>query len=293
MTTIPLVTTVWWALLRGQTDLVHISDTHIAQLDGVRPELAQARALHRESLAKLERFVSVANGMTTMTLVHTGDVVDATCFDGASLREVKGQIEAVTAALARLRHPYHLALGNHDVECYRYDAAKPATPRGDQTIAQRARKDWRRQIAGLRNGTYYSSLVAPGYRLFVLDNGQALDVRGGREFWTKQMRWLRRELQKRPERAVIALHIPVAADERSELLKAELRRSERVALILCGHRHTHAVDWLDLGSRKVLQVRTGALFQGADAWRRLRLWSDRVEVSAPGEPGRVMETVRW
>jgi 3',5'-cyclic AMP phosphodiesterase CpdA len=284
--------TLLLALLLAQTDLIHISDSHTARLDGVRPELAQLRALHRDSQTKLERFVEIANAMPAVTVVHTGDIVDATCFDGASEREVGGQIVPVRQALARLRHPFHLALGNHDVECYRYDPAKPKSPVGDQSVAKRARREWGRNFAALRKRTYYSSAIAPGYRLYVLDNGHSLEAKGGRAFFNKQMKWLRRELRRYPrERAIVALHIPVAADPKSDALKAVLRGAPQVAMILCGHRHTHAVDWLDLGERKVLQVRTGALYNGAESWRRIRLHADRVEVSVPGEADRVMETL--
>jgi 3',5'-cyclic AMP phosphodiesterase CpdA len=268
------------------TDLIHISDSHVAILDGVQADVAKARGLHRQSLSKLEAFVEQANAMPAMTLVHTGDVVDATCFDGANGQLVEGQIEAVRRAFGRLRHPYHLALGNHDVECYRYNAAKPDKPVGDQSVAARSRRQWRRAFPFMRRRTYYSAAVAPGYRLVVLDNGHSLEAKGGRDFYEKQMRWLERELRRyRQGQAILALHIPVAADAKSERLKQVLRGAPGVGLILCGHRHTDAVEWLELGERRVLQVRTGALYESPQAWRRIRLYGDRVEVSGVGSVG--------
>ena len=279
----------------GYTDLIHISDSHVAQLDGVHPAIAKARDLHRASLGKLNAFVEAANRMPALTLVHTGDIVDATCFDAASGKAVEGQISAVRAAFGRLRHPYHLALGNHDVECYRFDPAKPATPAGDQSVASRVRRQWRGAFPVLHKRTYYSAALAPGYRLIVLDNGHSLEARGGRVFFEKQMKWLGRELRRKPnERVIIALHIPVADDERSQLLRSRLQKAPRVVMILCGHRHTNAVDWLTLdGGRKVLQVRTGALFVSAGMWRRIRLYANRAEVFAPGNSEQKMETVRF
>ena len=267
----------------AQTDLIHISDSHIIAFAGVHPDLAAARKTNANSLAVLEQFVDAANRLPKSTIVHTGDIVDAVCFDAAAGPPVYGQIEAVRRTLKRLRHKYHLALGNHDVECYRRDPARPGSALDDQSVATDARRRWRHR-------TYYATSIA-GYRLIVLDNGHAFES-GGKPFFEQQMKWLARELRKhRQQPAIIALHIPLAVDERSTMVLNVLRDAPQVKLVLCGHRHTDQVEQLTLGQRKLLQVRTAALFRGPGTWRRIRLWPGRIEISATSAPDQILETV--
>lgn len=273
-----------WFLL-AQQDLLHISDTHVASFAGVHADLAQARNTNAKSHERLDEFVAAVNRLPRKaTVVHTGDAVDAVCFDGANGAPVYGQIELLRRGLRPLKHKLHLALGNHDVECYRRNAATPGKAVGDQSVAAEVRKRWRKR-------SYYATSIGR-YRLILLDNGQAFES-GGRPYFTRQMEWLTRELAKRPKTpTVIALHIPLTADERSTMVLDVLREAGQVKLVLCGHRHSDSLDWLTLGERKLLQVRTAALFQSASHWRRIRLWPDRLEVSATGEPERILATVR-
>jgi len=280
-------------LAAATLDLLHISDTHVAEHTGAHPEIAKARALHRDSLGKLQRFVETVNAGPPARVVVTGDIVDAVCLDGAAGAPVYGQIDGVARAFASLRRPYHLVLGNHDVECYRRNAAKPESPAGDQSVAADTRRRWARAVRSLKQA-YYSPSLGRGYRLLVLDNGQALDTPGAREYMAKQMQWFRRELQRRRrDRVIVALHIPLAADERSQIVRAELDRSTAVQLILCGHRHTDGLEWLPSAGRRVLQVRTAALYLNPANARRIRLHPGRIEVSATTRPDEILETVRF
>ena len=271
-----------WLLL-CQQDLIHISDTHVTSLAGVHPDLAKARAAMAGSLATLNQFVDAVNQLPKATVVHTGDAVDAICLEAAAGPSVYGQIDLWRRAMGRLKHKYYLALGNHDVECYRRDPLK-GTAAGDQSVADDARRRWRQKS--------YASRAVGAYRLILLDNGQAFET-GGKPYFERQVRWLRAELRKRKNTpTLIALHIPLASDERSAMVLAAVKDAPQVKLVLCGHRHTDAVDWIALGERKLLQVRTAALFKGPGTWRRIRLWPDRVEVSATGEPERILETLK-
>jgi hypothetical protein len=51
------------------------------------------------------------------------------------------------------------------------------------------------------------------------------------------------------------------------------------------------MDYVDLGSRKLVEVRTAALFMSAGNWRRLRLREDRIEIFATGRKDQLEKTV--
>lgn len=288
--------TVW--SLAGQDryfDLLHISDTHVASFEGVHPELIHARTVFRDPGTKLEKFVEEAARIPRSRVVHTGDIVDAICFDAAEgERPVYGQIELVQQLLAPLPAPPLLVLGNHDVECYRRDPVKKNTAVGDQSVAAEARQLWAKAFPGLAKGSYYAqALEAAGrrYWLIAIDNGEALAT--GQRFFEEQMGWLERELARHAgEPAIVALHIPIAADAKSQAIRERLGRSARVQLILTGHRHTDLVDEVEAGGRKITQVRTAGMHVSATFWRQVRLWEDRIEISATGEPGKIVATVR-
>ncbi len=269
-------------------DLIQISDTHIADFRGVHPDLVKARSANAPSLAKFEEFTDAFAKGPKATLVHTGDIVDAICFDGADGKPVYGQIDLVKRVSKRVRHKHYFALGNHDVECYRRDAARPASPIGDQSVAMEARKLWGRKFRFLRKGSYYSVPLKVGrtkYRLYMLDNGQAF-AQGGRDFLIAQLAWLRAEMRKRPnERVIAAVHVPITNDERSTLLRESLLEASGNVVLLCGHLHSDQVNRIEANGKVILSVRTAAMMRGAQNYRRIRLTEKEVVVfeTGPGE----------
>jgi 3',5'-cyclic AMP phosphodiesterase CpdA len=272
-------------------DLVHVSDTHVARFEGVHPALRLLRIMNAGSLGLMEKFVAEVNAMPAVSVVHTGDIVEAVCLDAKEGPAVRGQVDAAMEVLGRLRHPLYLALGNHDVECYRHDPARPTMAIGDHSVASEARSEWGEKYARMRERTYYGADLGEGYRLVMLDNGQEWSA-AGKEFFAKQMEWLDRELRAQAKaRVVIGMHIPMAKNERSDELMRVLRRHANVRLILCGHQHSDDLSWVEMGTRKVLQVRTAALNRGPGTWRKVRLLKDRVEVYATGEAERLVETL--
>lgn len=274
-------------------DLIHISDTHIANFTGVHPDLRQARASNATSLARFQEFAqSFAQGPKA-TLVHTGDIVDAVCFDAAQGPPVYGQIELVRQVLRPVRHPYYFALGNHDVECYRRDPAKPTSPISDQSVAPQTRQLWGKHFRFLKKRTYYSvpfRVAKTRYRLYVLDNGQAFS-QGGKDILVRQLAWLQQEMRRRPqEKPIVAAHVPITKDERSRLLQEALLAAPTNVVLLCGHLHSDQIDRIEANGRTVLSVRTGALMRGADHYRRLRLTATGIEVYESGPQGKLLLT---
>jgi 3',5'-cyclic AMP phosphodiesterase CpdA len=273
------------------TEILHVSDSHVANFEGVKPALRFLRLMNAGSLGLLERFVAAANSLPAVHVIHTGDIVDATCFDSPDGTPIRGQIPLALRTLAQLRHPYHLALGNHDVECYRHDSARPGVAIGDHSVADEARREWGAAYAPMRRSSYYSAALTTRYRLVVLDNGQEWSA-AGKAFFAKQMAWLDEELRRhRGVHVLIAMHIPLAANERSDELLRVLRRHANIRAILCGHQHSDDVSSQMIGNQRVYQIRTAALNRGGNTWRRLRLLEDRMEVYATGEPEQLLESI--
>lgn len=65
--------------------------------------------------------------------------------------------------------------------------------------------------------------------------------------------------------------------------------AEHLRLILVGHKHNDAIEELDLGERKVTQVRT-AIF-GTGAARRIVVSENEIELYATPEPDRRVHSI--
>jgi hypothetical protein len=274
-------------------EFVHISDTHVADFEGVHPKLVAAREHFRHSAQTLKGLLErLGRESPPPFVLNTGDLVDTYCFDSPSGAPVYGQIERFREALGGTRLQVFLALGNHDIHRYRQAQGQPG-PIPDSSVAEEARRSWRRAFDCFRNGTYYSfgqQVGQTAYLFLVLDHAES-PVRD-REFAAVQLAWLKRQLAAHPQDAVIlAMHIPLGEDEFSQSLKAAITGANNVLLSLAGHRHTDEVEEIEAGGRRLTQVRTAALGYGADHWRRIRLLEDRVEITATGHPEQVVKTV--
>lgn len=274
-------------------EFIHISDTHVVNLEGVHPKLVAAREHFRDSGATLHRLLErLGRESPPAFVLNTGDLIDAYCFDGPSGQPVRGQIERFKAVHGGNRLPLFLALGNHDIHRYRQAEGKPG-PVADQSLAAEARRSWRRAFDCFREATYYSFRQQVGgttYVFLVLDNGE--DPARNPEFAAEQLRWFKEQLASHPRDAVIlAMHVPLGDDAFSNSVKAAAAKTEGVLLSLAGHRHTDEIEEIDLGSRRLTQVRTAALGYGADHWRRIRLFEDRVEITATGRPEQVLRAI--
>lgn len=277
--------------LLAVVDFVHFTDTHVIKLDGIHPEIAAVRGMYKDSRGHLEQFVGAFKPGSAAFAIHTGDMIDAWCFDTAGSAPVYGQIENFKRPASKLPVKMYPVLGNHDVECYRRNPRDPKAPVGDQSVAAQTRQAWRKALPGFKKGTYYSfvkKVDGTRYRFAILDNGEAAQSN-----LTAQMAWLSAELKKYPDdKFVLALHIPIGTtDLFSKSLGAAVGGSTNVVMILCGHRHTDDISPIALGASKPMQVRTSAMFKGADQWRRIRLHRDKIEVSATGAPEKVAATI--
>ena len=274
-------------------DFVHISDSHLADLADARPELAKMRAHPNAAGAALRAVLArVAKPPSPAFIMLTGDIVDAWCFDGPSGSSVYGQIRLFKSIQDSSKVPLFLALGNHDIECYRYDQEKKGLV-GDQSVAPQARRDWSRTFQCFRRGTYYEFSKKVGrvtYRFLVLDNG---DAGKNAQYTEAQLKWFRKQLASRGrDPIVVVMHVPFLDRDFFAQMKAAIAGNPRVVLALTGHRHTDEIEDIDLGGgRRLVQVITPGLRAGDDKWRLVRLFEDRIQIYAAGEAGKVVRTI--
>jgi 3',5'-cyclic AMP phosphodiesterase CpdA len=284
-----------WSAQEQSLDFAHITDTHVAALDGVRADIAATLATKRqagENLAAALR--NIGEGTPPAFVIATGDLVEGYQFAGASGQPVRGQIEAFVAIAGRCPVPFMPVLGNHDLTAYTPGEKKAAAT---QSVADESRRAWGGAMSQFRNGTYYSferKVGRTSYLFVVLDDGEA----AGRNpaFAGAQIEWLKRQLESNGSGPVIvALHVPLALPGQKMAINQDIQTtlgtSRRVALVIAGHRHSDGVETVELGERKVTQVRTAALFLSERNWRRYRLFQDRVEVFATGKSGEPAATV--
>ena len=275
-------------------DFIHITDTHVSRNEGVHPKIVAARAGHSQAG---ENLASLLDQLQTKIhagfVVHTGDAIDAYCFDGAASVPVGEQIEHFHTMIERLPLPVHIALGNHDIQCYRRFEGRDS-PYADQSVAARARRAWQNAFDCFKEGrTFYSvshQVGSANYRFLVLDNGE--NHSSGFSFYQEQFAWLKEQLTRnRTDPTILAMHVPLGDNKFSEEVKTLLAQADNVVLSLAGHRHTDALEEISLGKRSLPQVQTAALSLAADNWRRIRLYEDRIEVSETGRPEQIARIV--
>ncbi|HWQ52378.1 MAG TPA: metallophosphoesterase [Bryobacteraceae bacterium] len=265
-------------------DFIHLTDTHVIQLEGVDSRLVAARQHFRPSAKTLPAFLADAGGRYRPAFfLITGDLIDA-----FRLADVNGQVDAFTRATKGSPAPLYLALGNHDIANYGVDPAAGKLL-SVQFGAGEARAAWIAAADCFRKGTYYSFEKQVGratYLFLVLDNSYNTG-----EIAQEQMAWLRRQVSGHKNRAVIvAMHIPLIENATSYAIRSALSDC-RVALVLAGHTHRDRMAEITLGLGPTVEVRTAAFGYGERHWRRVRLRQDRIEVYATGEPERVEKTI--
>jgi 3',5'-cyclic AMP phosphodiesterase CpdA len=274
-------------------DFLHISDTHVVDLREAHPGIVKARGQHAKNGETLARFLQdVVARLRPSFLVHTGDISDAYCLERPTKGRVCPGVERARPILALSSVPVYLALGNHDIEIYRYSDREQKI-NTNYSVAGRARKEWARAAASFRNGTYYSFEQQAGrtrYRFLVLDNGERKTAKKSK-FSAAQMAWLRKEAAGPDAALILVLHVPLGEDECSAEIKEALSGSDRVVLALAGHNHSSGIREIPLGNRRVTQVRTGALAVSANNWRRFRLRENGIEIGAVGDADSTDRTI--
>lgn len=287
------------AALRSYIDFIHLSDTHIINPAQVHPKLLELRKNMTPTRAALPRSLAAFRRDAKADLVFaTGDLIDAFSFLGADGGTALAQVEAFAAILAKSPLPVYPGLGNHDLLHYglREDRLAP-----DQSVAERAKAAWIRNVSAFAEGTYYAfhrDLGGARWRFVMLNNGfQGRSPEPDaaplpQSFGRAQTDWLAAECRRYPGDAlVIGAHIPPAGAALAELERALGARS-KLALLLTGHIHaSNFVRQLPLSGARVYHIATPAYATGANHFRRVRLHADRAEVFAPGAAAELVASI--
>ena len=205
--------------------LAHLTDLHFSTATNTR---------YPTGPAVLKHAVAALNEQDLDAVVFTGDLFDEP-------HRIKEDAPVFSALMRNLRHPWYVALGNHDVE-------------GPQSAARKAYLAETLGDSGLSasGNSYYEVEVAKGVRLIVLDttdNGDDDYLGWKGNFSQRQATWLDNLLTRAAyDLVIVALHHPPVApyplmnvlkfeDLDKKRLQAVLTRHPHVAALLCGHFH--------------------------------------------------------
>jgi len=274
-------------------DFVHLSDAHLTDLSAIHPALAPALQVKKDSTARLPRLLNDLRARVQPSFVLiTGDLIDGYLYEGPEGQPVPGPMETFQRIFERSPIPIYPTLGNHDITRYHHEPNRTA-PVADQLIASDARAAWMRSIPNFSEGTYYTfskQVGATKYLFLVLDDGDGMKLNA--EYAAAQLAWIKRQLRGHGgEKIILAMHIPLAGANFWDGLRPVLAETPNLVLAIAGHRHSDGLDEVDLGARQLLQVRTAALFQGENNWRKFRLREDRIQIFATGKPDEVVREV--
>lgn len=204
----------------------HLTDLHFTTLLQRRYPLG---------IQALEAAIADLNKQDLDFVVITGDLFHFP-------ERIPEELPVLRSLLDRLRHPYYLAFGNHDVE-------------GAGTAARKATLMAGLGDRGLSRGTPWYDFAlpqAPGLRFVVLDStdieGEDYHTWRGR-FSERQATWLARTLDEvRDQAVVVAIHHPPVTpypfmnslkfeDADRDRLERVLDTHPHIAMVLSGHYH--------------------------------------------------------
>ncbi|MNS29415.1 3',5'-cyclic adenosine monophosphate phosphodiesterase CpdA [compost metagenome] len=247
------------------------------------------------SYVHIKRAVADLNAQDLDFVLFTGDMFHFP-------EDIEADMPALQEALKGLRHPFYVALGNHDTE-------------GDRVARRKKFVSNNLGDAGLAGGDpFYTFSPAPGIRFIVLDS---TDVDGDSyHVWTghlseRQFKWLNEQLVKfRDEMVFVAMHHPPITpypfmdklrfdNTDSYRLEALLKQFPNVQTMFAGHYHfggrnTFANAELILGPSlvehphpyRIVEVQQQEKGKGAVhyQWQSLNLHGDEDQACAHGTP---------
>ncbi len=204
--------------------ILHLSDTHVCQLAGARPQLVEKRQRYDKGFESLYRVLTVLpEKVGAEAVAITGDMVDSWELESAEGNLRTNQVERFAAAASPVAVPLWLTLGNHDIRTHAVSQrieSRKGNPSTLQPHAEAARAAWTRWMQCFRDGTYYYKDVQVGgtsWRLYFLNDGYYLDDDPIGNLWdAAQLYWLENELDKTPEVVEFAQKLEQAALETVE-----------------------------------------------------------------------------
>lgn len=293
--------------------ILHLSDTHICQLEGVHPKLAQGRQRYGSGFEPLRlALTALPPRVGAGAVAITGDLVDSWEIESPAGDLRTDQIDRFVLATANTPVPLWLTLGNHDIRTHAVSQrieSRPGNPGTLQPHAEAARAAWIRRAESFRAGTYYFRDLQVGaapWRLYFLNNGYYSDDDQIGDFWDMaQLQWLEFELDKTPGRkAILFFHVPLPVHDTNGdgvrfkeppagwpgpdtyergLLKI-LNQHPAVVAAFVGHGHNNIIEDIPLpAGHSVTQVETGAFALNRDNWRVIEIFEQRIAISQPGD----------
>ena len=292
--------------------VLHLSDTHICQLQGAHAQLVEKRQRYDKGFDSLRRTLgALPERVGAEAVVITGDLVDSWEIESPEGTLLPNQVERFASAVSRVPVQLWLTLGNHDIRTHAVRqriVSRKGNPSTLQPRAAMARAAWIRRMESFRDGTYYFKDIRTGstaWRLYFLDNGYYLEDDPLGNLWdSAQLYWLENELDKTPDRkAILFFHIPLPVDDtngdgagfrkppegwpfpdtyKQGIFKI-LNEHSSVVAALVGHNHKNIIEDIPLpAGHRVTQVETGAFFLKADDWRVIELRERALSISKPG-----------
>ena len=290
---------------------IQITDPHFCNLTGYHQVFVRERLQFAGSSETLSDFLTKIPGKYNADFVIvTGDNIDYYEAETTNGKMLDTQIEQYSDLLDLSEVPVFLTLGNHDITSYWVTPDSDYT--NNQIDAEKAKAAWMRNLSCFREGTYYSRLFkidTMTFRFIFLDNSYYAteEVSDGVLPFVMdpyQLRWLNAQLQASPvDIELIFMHMPVPFAKASDkdvpveqmsaytskakyydlLHVLDTKASTRI--LFAGHRHFNSINNFTLKEGGSLtQVMTGAFGYFPNAWRIIKITSERILVSYPGSP---------
>jgi 3',5'-cyclic AMP phosphodiesterase CpdA len=295
--------------------VIHLSDTHVCQLEGVHPKLAQSRQRYGAGFEPLRlALTTLPPRVGADAVAITGDLVDSWEIESPAGDLRADQIDRFVLAAADTPVPVWLTLGNHDIRTHAVSqriVSRQGNPGTLQPHAEAARAAWIRRAESFRGGTYYFRDIQVGatpWRLYFLNNGYYPDDDLVGDFWDlAQLHWLEFELDKTPGRkSILFFHVPLHVhdtngdgvrfkeppagwpfpDTHERGLLRILNQHPSVVAAFVGHGHKNIIEDIPLPAGHVVtQVETGAFALNRENWRVIEVSERRISISKPGNTG--------
>lgn len=189
----------------------------------------------RRSYEILARGVEILNEEGVACVLHTGDLLESR----VSPEQYRIQFEQAMSVLDKLRKPWHLAPGDHDVN----------PPERVPNSSDRSREQLFRELYGKREphltGTLSHSFDIDGYHFIALNSQEHLhtDPRWGNVFLARltheQLAWLESDLEAHltARGVVVFLHQPLWYNWGGWMAVHQLLRRYPVRAVIAGHFH--------------------------------------------------------
>ena len=289
-------------------DIVHISDTHICNLDGYHPRFVESQKHYGSGARVFAAFLKAIPGeLNADALIITGDLIDFYEAETRRSEMLATQIEQFVTLTDPCPVPLYMTLGNRDITSYWVDEEDTTIDYLKHQIhAQKARATWIRTTPCFHNGTYYARDFAVGnttFHFLFLDNGYSLHD-GGRMIDKPQLDWLVHHVDKAgADPVVIFMHIYLSVGDKngdglffrqreldwpddtscsSGLLRV-LNENRHIKALFVGHGHKNVIEKIDFpAGHDIYQCETGGFGDKPDNWRLLRFTDKSIVVCEPG-----------